>query len=98
MSTSDSAAVNPAVPIAIASSALRPVGQRHDPVAGHAHELRVAAVVRDAEVVAGDEHRDRPSRNRESALEATVPATSMPPISGKRRMILPAPVAASASL
>ena len=44
------------------------VGQRHDPGRGHARVLRPAAVVRDAEVVAGDQHLARrpppPGRRR----------------------------------
>ena len=93
-----SAAVKPAVPSTIASRSVSPSGMRHDPVGGHAHVAGVAAVVRDAQVVAGDEH---PVARREiarSVLDATVPATSMPPMSGNRRRILPVPVAASASL
>ncbi len=54
-STTESAAVKPAVPIAITSDNVRPGGTRHDPVRRHAHVLGIAAVVRRAEVVSGDE-------------------------------------------
>lgn len=39
-----------------------------------------------------------PRLKRTSSLASTVPAMSMPPTQGNRRMILPVPVAASASL
>ena len=53
----DIAAVNPAVPIAIASRAVRPGGQRHDVAGRQPGELAVAAVPGDAEVVAVGEDR-----------------------------------------
>ena len=61
--TTDSAAVKPAVPSAIASRGAQAVGQRHDPVGRHPGELGEAAVVRDADVVAV---RRAPRRRRTS--------------------------------
>ena len=50
------AAVNPAVPIAIASRCRQPVRQRHDPAGRHPRDLRVPAMARGADVVAVGEH------------------------------------------
>ena len=85
----DRPAVNPAVPSAIASKSVRPRGTGTTQSRRHSHVARVATIVRDAKVVAGDQDRVAFS-NRESRLDATTPATSMPPMSGNRRRILPA--------
>ncbi len=51
-----SAAVNPAVPKAIASNKERAGRQRHHPVRRNTHVIGKAAVMRHAHVVAGDQH------------------------------------------
>ena len=71
-STIDIAAVKPAVPIAMTSNSAQTLRYRHHPVRRHAHVLRIAAVVRHAEIVAGDQHRIA-RRNRGSPLDSTVP-------------------------
>ena len=74
------------------------VGQRHDPVGGDARVARPAAVVGDAEVVAGDEHLDHRAANASLSEATTSPARSMPGTSGEMRATWPLGIVASASL
>ena len=93
-----SMAVNPAVPIAIACASESAVGQRQQPVGLDPRALGEAAPVALADAPAGEQHLVAGREARIGRELATVPAKSMPGTNGNWRTILPAPVIASASL
>ena len=94
----DIAAVNPAVPIAIASRAVEPRRQRHDVAGRQPRERAVPAVAGDAEVVAVGEDRLADARTPDRREPTTSPARSIPGISGLIRATLPSAIVASAVL
>ena len=97
MRTMPSAAVKPAVPSAMASKRSSPAGSGTTQPAGtRAYSAKPPWWATPmSKLVAMTLS---PGWKRASALPTTAPHRSMPPTQGKRRMILPAPVAASASL
>jgi hypothetical protein len=97
ISTIERAAVKPAVPIVIDSKGDIPAGRGTSQSAGTRTSWAYPpswATPRSWPVAMTWS----PLAKRGSVLSRTIPAASMPPISGKRRMILPAPVPARASL
>ena len=96
--TTDIAAVNPAVPIAIASRGVRPGASGTTQPAGTRWYSRVAAVARHAELVAVGEDAATPPRSPGRSLATTSPARSMPGMSGLIRATLPSARVARPSL
>ena len=83
---------------AIASNSVMPLRQLAPPSRPARARIRRSRRGAHADVVAGGDAPRRPWRSAHRSTTTTVPARSMPPTHGKRRMTLPAPVAASASL